>query len=782
MTDIAVGIKLKADGSVLVKQLNTTQAAVSKFERGLSSTSTTANRTSRQITNVDVSTGKLGKRMLSTVSPMGLMRQGMAKLAAALGIVKLIQFSDEMTNLNNKLKLVTNSEKELIATQNALLQAANDSRSSFTETATLYTRLYSSTRELNVSQEQLLAVTDAINKSYIISGASAQEAAGSTRQLAQALASGAFRGDEFNSVAEQSPRLMQALADETGKTIGELRELAAEGKLTSEVLITALVNQSSVIKSEFGVLSPTIAQAGTVMNNNLKALIGTFNNITGASGGAANGIISVSNILGDLNAVLNSGALQTAFDAISDNWSINTDAMSDSVTIVVDAFSTLFDHVIDGYQKMGKALLLFPQNIRYLAQRSVEEFKYLVSIGQTYGKYFADVVAAQLEELKARLGVVVKEISNTLQFWNDSDYNYTDAMAKASNVAEGLTAVYKSAADEQVAIATEARLASVSEIAAERTAAVAAFDVKIAKAKALAEAAKNAASASGSGASNNVIDIKTGKPLGNDTATVSDSDLQTLRESLMTKEEALQAHYQRSQEMINNALVQKKISEDEHNVLSFTAYKKHLADKEALQNAKNNVMLTSAQQVFGGLAGIAKTFGGEQSKAYKVMFAVQKGFAVAQGTMNLAMALSNAFALPFPSNIPAMATAVSTGASLMASIKGTSYQGQAHDGVARMPAANEGTYMVRRDEMVLNPKQRENFDAMRKSFESGNANTGRVINFTSAPTLNVTATGNVTEEQVRAQVEMAIQSYDAELQQDLASNGTRSQLIGGRAA
>lgn len=85
------------------------------------------------------------------------------------------------------------------------------------------------------------------------------------------------------------------------------------------------------------------------------------------------------------------------------------------------------------------------------------------------------------------------------------------------------------------------------------------------------------------------------------------------------------------------------------------------------------------------------------------MFAVSKGFAIAQGVLNLSTAISNAFALPFPSNIPAMGIAATEGARLLTTIKGTSYQGQAHDGIGRVPAANEGTWMLRRDEMVLNP-------------------------------------------------------------------------------
>ena len=102
------------------------------------------------------------------------------------------------------------------------------------------------------------------------------------------------------------------------------------------------------------------------------------------------------------------------------------------------------------------------------------------------------------------------------------------------------------------------------------------------------------------------------------------------------------------------------------------------------------------------------------------MFAVSKAFAIAQGVMNLSTAISNAAALPWPANIPAMAAAAATGASLVASIKGTQMKGQAHDGISRVPAGNEGTWMLRKDEMVLNPTQRDNFEYLVTNMKQAN--------------------------------------------------------------
>ncbi|MGQ8367141.1 tape measure protein [Glaciecola sp. 1036] len=780
MTDINVGIRLRADNKGLVGTVRLTAKEINALERELRQLNGQATRSSAGMTALDAATGRVGSRMQRGIGFVGGFKASIVGLIAALGIAQFIRLSDEMTNLNNQLKLVTSSSEELYLIQSNLLSLSNQTRSSYTATAELYAKLHRSTQELNVSNEQLLAVTKAINQSFAISGASTAEAEGSTRQLAQALASGAFRGDEFNSVAEQAPRLMQALAAETGKTTGELRALAAEGKLTSEILIAALVNQSSIINEEFGSMQSTIGQATTVLTNNISALVGTFNDATGASSGVADGILAIGNHLGDVNALFASGELEGYFDALAENWGVNTDAIGEGLNILSDAFSTFFDFIAEYYQWLGRQVLTLPQNVRYAAKRLIEEFKYIVEIGQSYGKYFAQVVEAELAELSGRVGVIAREIADQLAFWDGDTYNATEAMAAASQIAEGMTAEYLAAKDQQVAAANSARDAAIIAIGQERNAAIASFDAQIAKARALRDVYQSAAN---DPVNSNVVPIK-GTATVDGPEEVSDSDVERLRESLLTKEEAILAHYQRQQNMINEALVQQKISEDEHRRLSLAAHNKYHDDKAAYAAAKNNLILSSSQQIFGALAGLAEQFGGKQSKAFKVMFAIQKGFAIAQGILNLATAISNASAIPFPANIPAMAAAAAQGASLVANIKGATYKGQAHDGVRRMAAANEGTYFVRRDEMVLNPRQRENFEEVAAAVtKPGTAyGTAAVINL--RPTIQIDATNAVPgmEAMIQERVQQGLFEYHEMLERDFSSNGKLSQTLMGSAA
>ena len=116
--------------------------------------------------------------------------------------------------------------------------------------------------------------------------------------------------------------------------------------------------------------------------------------------------------------------------------------------------------------------------------------------------------------------------------------------------------------------------------------------------------------------------------------------------------------------------------------------------------------------LFGSMADIAGAFAGEQSGVYKGLFAVSKAFSIAESVMAIQTGIAKAWELGFPAGIPAAAAVLSNTASIISTIQGTQFSGQAHDGIARVPASHEGTWMLRRDEMVMNPAQTDNFNWM----------------------------------------------------------------------
>lgn len=175
-----------------------------------------------------------------------------------------------MTLLQSKLRLVTSGEAELAMVQENVIDLARDTRQSFEAVGELYARVARSSKELGASQSDILKVVKAVSQAIQISGNSAHEAEAGMIQLSQALASGTLRGDELRSVLEQMPRVAQAIAEGLGVTVGQLRKLGAEGKLTSQHVFQALISQSENLNEEFRKLTPTIGQSFTVLFNELK--------------------------------------------------------------------------------------------------------------------------------------------------------------------------------------------------------------------------------------------------------------------------------------------------------------------------------------------------------------------------------------------------------------------------------------------------------------------------------------------------------------------------------
>jgi tape measure domain-containing protein len=216
-----------------------------------------------------------------------------ATIATGAGISQLVKLSDSYTKIQNSIVNVVSSTQELTQRTGELLRVANQSRSSFEATAALYGKLKRATDELGISQDRVLRITDLINKGFVSSGATVTEASNAMIQLAQGLASGTLRGDEFNSVAEQAPVILRAVSQETGKTIGQLREFAAQGGITADILIKSIEGYAATIDREFARTATTFDQQLTVARNLSTEWVGTSDNIRKASAAAGATLVTL---------------------------------------------------------------------------------------------------------------------------------------------------------------------------------------------------------------------------------------------------------------------------------------------------------------------------------------------------------------------------------------------------------------------------------------------------------------------------------------------------------
>lgn len=226
---------------------------------------------------------------------------GLAKaISAAISVRQVVAYVDAWTNVQNQLRVVTDSQADLVNVSNQVVQITRETRASLEATSTLYSRFRRSVDDTVASDKELLDITRTINQILAVSGATAQESEGALRQLSQGLASGALRGEEFNSVAEQAPGILRAVSNYTGMAIGSLREFAAEGGITSEILMAALQDYAETAEREFAGSTQTMGQALQVAHTNATEFVGQTNALTSAVGLAGEGVVFLSENLDTL--------------------------------------------------------------------------------------------------------------------------------------------------------------------------------------------------------------------------------------------------------------------------------------------------------------------------------------------------------------------------------------------------------------------------------------------------------------------------------------------------
>ncbi len=216
---------------------------------------------------------------------------------------QLIRLADEYANMAGRLNLVSDSTAQATAAQAKLFDLAQQTRTGVAGLSDVFVKLRQSTDGTGISQERLLAITGTIGKTMTLSGSSAESMTAALMQLGQGMSAGVLRGEELNSILEQAPALAQAIATGMGTTVGALRKLGEEGKLTSEVVVNALEQSAKKVDSDFSKLPLTVGQAMTQVQNSLLQAVGVFDQANGLSSGLASGISTLAQNMGTLVSV-----------------------------------------------------------------------------------------------------------------------------------------------------------------------------------------------------------------------------------------------------------------------------------------------------------------------------------------------------------------------------------------------------------------------------------------------------------------------------------------------
>lgn len=233
--------------------------------------------------NGDHASRSMDSMSVATRSLVGYMG-GLVTIGAAISKM------DAYTGLQNRLKLVTDSQAELNTAMNDTFGIAQKTASSWDSVAMVYQRFADNADRLNITMAQTSALTETVSKAISVSGGSAASAEAALMQFGQALASGVLRGEEFNSIAEQAPGLLKAIAFGLNTNVGSLRAMAADGKITGDVLVDALGKAKPYIDDLFNRTDFTISQSFTKLSNEVTKFVGEAGKGSGAASALSDSI------------------------------------------------------------------------------------------------------------------------------------------------------------------------------------------------------------------------------------------------------------------------------------------------------------------------------------------------------------------------------------------------------------------------------------------------------------------------------------------------------------
>jgi len=256
-------------------------ADLKRFEKQLDRANTVANQ---RLTRIERDFDKHARRIASRAGGMADdVRSAIATIALAAAIREVAQYADAWTRARNSLLAAGTAAQDVGQVQDRILDIAQETRSEYAATAGLYAKLLRSSKELGASELQVARATETVNKALATGGASGTERAAAILQLSQGLASGVLQGDELRSIRENSTVLAQAIADEFGVTIGKLKELGAEGKLTADRVFAAILKSSEAVDKAFAKTTPTIEDSFTRLQNAAIQYVGKLDAATSAS-------------------------------------------------------------------------------------------------------------------------------------------------------------------------------------------------------------------------------------------------------------------------------------------------------------------------------------------------------------------------------------------------------------------------------------------------------------------------------------------------------------------
>ncbi|MDO4693657.1 MAG: tape measure protein [Eikenella sp.] len=280
--DSLAGSFLGADG-----KLRAADGRLVKISEGMGKVSDSAKKAAAEVENASARMNSALEKVNAVFGKIGTMLAG---VGLTIGAGALLQTADAMAVLNNQVRQATANEAEYAAVKKDLLNISNRTKAEIEATTDLYVKSSRALKDYGYSQQQILTFTEATANAMTIGGVGAQQQAAALMQLSQALGSGVLQGDEFKSIAEAAPILLDTIAEYMGKSRAEIKKLGSEGKLTAEVVFEAISGASEKFAEQAAKMPLTFGQSLTILSNNWKSFVNGMMNDTGVMSVIANAV------------------------------------------------------------------------------------------------------------------------------------------------------------------------------------------------------------------------------------------------------------------------------------------------------------------------------------------------------------------------------------------------------------------------------------------------------------------------------------------------------------
>ncbi|ELA2575661.1 tape measure protein [Klebsiella pneumoniae subsp. ozaenae] len=802
--------------SALEKSLDDLSSAAADAARAANNLSTSeqqASKSAQQLAQQQTKAGNAASTSTNQFNGLAAAAKGLGAIFAARQILEwgtaFVTVADNINLLQSRINLYTKSQQETNQIFGQLQEISNRAGVSLQETAQTFTQFAAAGKDMGVSNQQVLQLVQNLQTMARVSGASGEGASAAIYQLSQAFASGRLQGDEFRSVAEQMPIILDILSKKLGVTRGELRQMATDGKLNSDVLLM-LSGDFSDLDTQAAKLPRTVAQASDALMNNLGVAADALNDKLGLSQGVAKSIDGVSQALDYWSKHLNgtttevdelsrqlltqNGTLQrqqAVYDDLSDKTGMYGKYLQDQINKQKAAVAET-ENQINSMQRLASMAQQLAGDIRAItapakqphadadAQKQIDSLKDQLK----YTKALADgnyelaagtkLGSNATKDQISSYAALLKQQAEYKQGLKDEKKTNSEAVSEAKRSQKELER--NQAANEKylktlndkvnagqydVQLAREqvqlslTQGASVNQLTAAYQKSYLVqqqLTLQSQQAEAQSRLNKDATDAERKAVDEQVAALQRQQEAKRLAAQVSQvqSDVTSTLNPVQSQMDQINEQEAQRLTVAEQARQQDLINEQQYQDLKTQIMMAGEQQRNDVMTANNAMLLGATGDLFGGLADILKNSQGEQSSIYKTMFAASKAFAIAQASVLLWQNVSKAMAVGFPLNIPFIAGALAQGTSILSSLSSVTATGFATGGLVTGPGTGQSDSINARLSNGEYVMTRQATSRYRDTLDSMNRGTATAGLKGSTPEMKVNI-ANYGGEQVRVQ-------------------------------